>query len=214
MFGFNWTSACPGGNGEPPPGHDRLFGLTVIAFIIMYGLIALPFLWVARPYDERWPILLLPATPFVCVLGVWKFIVWFGFRRAAILALAMAVAGTLALPWWAPLFFDVPPRHMPDSWSGTIVVVCCLTGWLMAAAALVIGPVRLVADWFRRRNATSCAGTAKGGRLLIWFNLLPGISEGRWPPDPNHVRLIRRLLIVAVVAAPLLVVFWHDVVKA
>lgn len=48
---------------------------------------------------------------------------------------------------------------------------------------------------------------------MMWPNLLPGISEGRWPPDPSHVRLIRRLLIVAVVAAPLLVVFWHDVVK-
>ena len=162
MFPVNWTNAGQGGGGEPPPpGHDRLYGLTVIAFIVMYGIVALPFLWVARPYDERWPILLLPATPFVCVLGAWKFIVWFGFRRTAIFAFAMAVAGTLGYPWWAPLFFDVRPGQMPDSWIGTIIVVCCLTGWLMAAVALVMGPVRLVVDWIRRRNAKSPARPPK-----------------------------------------------------
>ncbi len=48
---------------------------------------------------------------------------------------------------------------------------------------------------------------------MIWLNLLPGISQGRWPPDPNHVRLLRRLLIAAVLAVPLLALFGLDVVK-
>lgn len=48
---------------------------------------------------------------------------------------------------------------------------------------------------------------------MTWFNLLPGIKEGRWPPDPNHARLFRRLLIAAVVVAPLLALFWLDMVK-
>ena len=48
---------------------------------------------------------------------------------------------------------------------------------------------------------------------MMWPNLLPGISADRWTPDPRHTRLFRRWLIVAVLAAPLLVIFWLDVVK-
>lgn len=163
MFGFNWTRACPGGDGEPPPGHYRLFGLTVIAFIVVYGLVALPFLWVARPYDESWPILLLPATPFVCVLGVWKFIVWFGLKRTMIAALAVTTALTLSHPFWTWSLLKVQPVATPDDWARALVVMVGLAGWLMVAAALVIGPVRLLLGWLRRRDAKSCVVPPKQG---------------------------------------------------
>ncbi len=41
----------------------------------------------------------------------------------------------------------------------------------------------------------------------------PSCNGDRRPPDPNLARLFRRLLIVAIVAVPLLALFWHDVVK-
>lgn len=129
----------------------------MIAFIVVYGLVALPVLWVARPYDESWPILLLPATPFVCVLGVWKFIVWFGVRRTMIVALAVTTGLTLSHPFWAWSLLKVQSAATPDDWARALVVMVGLAGWLMAGAALVIGPIRFVVDRFRRRSAKSRA---------------------------------------------------------
>ncbi len=163
MFGINWTNAGQGGGGEPPAGRDRLFWLTVIAFVFMYGIVALPFLWVARPYQDSWPILLIPATPFVAVLGLWKLSTWFGFKRVAIAFFLTLIVGTLGnLLWFSPTI-GIASANAYDDWIGTIVIMCGLAAWLMAAAALVIGPVRLLLGWLRRRDAKSRAVPPKQG---------------------------------------------------
>lgn len=156
MFGINWTNTDQGDKQElPPAAHYRLFALTVIAFIVMYGLVALPFLWVARPFQERWPILLLPATPFVTVLGTWKLVVWFGFWRVIVAALATALVGTLSHPLWMQPLLNAAPASTHGDWVGSFVIFCGLTGWLMAGAALLIGPIRLVIGWLRHRRERS-----------------------------------------------------------
>ncbi len=163
MFRINWTNAGQGGGGEPPPGHVRLFSVTTLAFVVIYGVVALPFLWIAQPIDERWLVLLLPATPFVIVLGAWKLIAWFGAKRTTIAALAVTIALTLSHPFWVWPLLSIKPAATPDDWAGALVVMVGLAGWLMAAAALVIGPVRLMVDWFQRRSARSCAVPPKRG---------------------------------------------------
>ena len=165
MFGFNWTKAGQGGGGEPPPpGHYRLFGVTALAVVVMYAGIGLLFiLFLMGNPSRNWPALFVMATPFISVLGAWKLIVWFGFKRVALVALSTAIAGTLSHPLWFPPTFGKASASTHDDWVGTFVILCGFSGWLMAGAALIIGPVRPVVDWFRRRNAKSCSAPPKRG---------------------------------------------------
>jgi hypothetical protein len=48
---------------------------------------------------------------------------------------------------------------------------------------------------------------------MIPFDILPGSSSGRRSPDPRRARRIRRILIVAAIAALPLAYFWLDALK-
>jgi hypothetical protein len=123
--------------------------MTIVAFAIVCGIGVIPFLAVAHPLSERWPLLLYPATPFVAVLGAWKLVRWFGFRRVAMSAVGFIVAGMLTEPLWLPAISDEDPMSLLSYWRGTLLAFVGLTGWLMAALASVIGPIRLVMDRLR-----------------------------------------------------------------
>jgi hypothetical protein len=120
-----------------------------VAFALIYGVAVLPLLAISHPLSERWPLLLYPATPFVTVLGAWKLVRWFGFRRVAISAVGFVVAGMLTEPLWLPAISDEDPMSLLVYWKGTLLTIAGLAGWLMAALALVIGPIRMVVDRLR-----------------------------------------------------------------
>jgi hypothetical protein len=94
-------------------------------------------------------LLLYPATPFVAILGAWKLVRWFSFRRVAMSAVGFIVAGMLTEPLWLPAISDEDPMSLLPYWRGTLLAFVGLTGWLMAALASVIGPIRLVMDRLR-----------------------------------------------------------------
>jgi hypothetical protein len=119
--------------------------MTVVVFAIVYALVATPWLAISMPLSERWPVLLYPATPFVTVLGGWKLVRWFGFRRVAIPAVVFIVTAISTVPLWMPFITDEDPLLLLRDWPAMVLVFGGLTGWLMAALALLIGPIRMVA---------------------------------------------------------------------
>lgn len=159
MLDLNWTRAGQvgrgrrGPSGPPPPRHFRLFGITALTFLIIYAVICAPIaLFYARFLPTHWPALLVPATPFIAILGAWKLVTWFGFRPVALAAGLAVVAATLSHPFWVPVLFGWNPAGTFGDWVGMFVVASALTGWLMAALALLLAPVRLAMGWQNARR--------------------------------------------------------------
>lgn len=159
MLDLNRTRAGRAGrsrhrrSGAPPPRHFRLFGITALTFLIIYAVICAPItMFYAGSLPTHWPGLLVPATPFVAVLGAWKLIIWFGLRRVAIVAVLTVVAATLSHPFWLPVVFDWSRARTLDDWVGMFVVASGLAGWLMATLALLIAPVRAAMEWRSARR--------------------------------------------------------------
>jgi hypothetical protein len=118
--------------------------MTVVAFALIYAVAVIPLLAISHPLSGRWPLLLYPAIPFVTVLGAWKLVRWFGFRRVAMSAVGFIVVGMLSEPLWQPAISDEDPMSLLVCWKGTLLAIAGLAGWLMAALALVIGPIRVM----------------------------------------------------------------------
>lgn len=160
MFGINWTGAGqkgqngPGRRGPSPPGHHGLFLLTIVAFALIYAVAVVPLLAISHPLSEGWPLLLYPATPFVTVLGAWKLVRWFGFRRVIVSAIVVVLAAMLSEPLWLPALLDSEPVSFFAYWKEKLLVFTGLAGWIMAALALAIGPVRMLGDFIRSRRAS------------------------------------------------------------
>jgi len=162
MLDLNWTREGRAGgnrrgrNGMSSPRHYRLFGITTFAFLIIYAVICVPIaLFYAGFLPTHWPGLLIPATPFVAVLGIWKFIAWFGVRFTALTAGLAGVAATFSHPLWAPVLLGWNPARTVDDWVTICIVAWGLTAWLIAESALLIGPVRLIRRWrLARRQRT------------------------------------------------------------